>query len=121
MTFGGNDGKIQLWRSPVNNRRPAELRQLIWPGVATCAAFSPDGAFAVTGTQDHQVLIWDLPDRKEVEKILFANVRLIEPFLDSNSRQIRIWADMDNPGWIHPGGTATMVIPSIKAPVVPNR
>lgn len=123
LTNGGNDGKIQLWRSPVNNRRPAELRQLIWTtGSATCGAFSPDASFAVTGTQDHQVLIWNMPDKLEVEKTLIGTVRLVEPFLDSNSRQIRIWADMENPGWIHPGGTATLVIPALTAGIpAPNK
>ncbi|MSR30931.1 MAG: HlyD family efflux transporter periplasmic adaptor subunit [Gemmataceae bacterium] len=112
LTNGGGDGKVQIWRTPLENKRPAELRQFIWGGGAsTCGAFSPDGQFVVTGTQDHQILVWEVPSKEEVENMLIGTVRLIEPFLDSNTRQIRIWADLDNPGWIHPGSTATLVIP----------
>jgi len=115
LTNGGSDGKVQLWRTPVNNARPAELRQFIWTGgSSTCCAFSPDGSFAVTGTQDHQVLIWNMPAKREIEETLVGTIALNENFLDSNSRQVRIWVDLKNPGWLHPGGTATLVIPGVK-------
>jgi WD40 repeat protein len=122
LTNGGSDGKVQLWRTPVNNARPAELRQYIWTGgSSSCCAFCPDGSFAVTGTQDHQVLVWALPNKREVEETLFGNIALNENFLDSNSRQVRIWVDLKNPGWLHPGGTATLVIPGAKVSVAPDK
>jgi len=116
ITNGGGDGKVQLWRTPINNARPAELRQYIWTGgSSSCCAFSPDGSFAVTGTQDHQVLVWALPNKREVEETLTGSIALNENFLDSNSRQVRIWVDLKNPGWLHPGGMATLVIPGAKS------
>jgi WD40 repeat protein/biotin carboxyl carrier protein len=122
LTNGGSDGKVQLWRTPINNARPAELRQYIWTGgSSSCCAFCPDGSFAVTGTQDHQVLVWALPNKREVEETLFGNIALNENFLDSNSRQVRIWVDLKNPGWLHPGGTATLVIPGAKVSVTPDK
>lgn len=122
LTNGGSDGKVQLWRTPINNARPAELRQYIWTGgSSSCCAFCPDGSFAVTGTQDHQVLVWTLPNKREVEETLFGNIALNENFLDSNSRQVRIWVDLKNPGWLHPGGTATLVIPGAKISVAPEK
>jgi WD40 repeat protein len=122
LTNGGSDGKVQLWRTPINNARPAELRQYIWTGgSSSCCAFCPDGSFAVTGTQDHQVLVWALPNKREVEETLIGNIALNENFLDSNSRQVRIWVDLKNPGWLHPGGTATLVIPGAKVSVTPDK
>jgi hypothetical protein len=58
-----------------------------------------------------------MPEAKEVEqKDLTATISLVENFLESNNRQVRIWAELDtpNPGWLVPGGTATLVIESAK-------
>jgi hypothetical protein len=75
----------------------------------------------VTGTHDHQVLVWALPNKREVEETLIGNIALNENFLDSNSRQVRIWVDLKNPGWLHPGGTATLVIPGARVSVTPDK
>jgi WD40 repeat protein len=90
-------GRLQLWRAPIDEQRPAELRQFIWTsGGTTCAAFAPPRQaaaagekavtksspldesaeqirrrFAVTGTTDHQVLVWGLPSKEEVDTQLF--------------------------------------------------
>jgi WD40 repeat protein len=117
LTNGAAVGRLQLWRAPTSQARASELRQFIWSqGMATCAAFAPDGSFAVTGTQDHQVLVWTMPSEKEVEKPLKARLILVEKALDTRSRQVRVWAELDNPGWLIPGSPATLVVPPQAAP-----
>ena len=118
LTNCAGENRVELWRAPLNGRRSSELRQFVWtPGQATCGAFTPDSRYVVTGTTDHQVLVWEMPEAKEVEqKDLTATISLVENFLESNNRQVRIWAELDtpNPGWLVPGGTATLVIESGK-------
>jgi WD40 repeat protein len=113
LTNGSAPGKLQLWRTPTGQGRGSELRQFIWTkGTATCGAFAPeDSSFAVTGTQDHQVLVWTMPEKKEAESQLFAHLTLVEKHLDTQSRQVRVWAELQNPGWLIPGMRATMVVP----------
>jgi WD40 repeat protein len=108
-------GKLQLWRTPTAQARATELRQFIWSkGTATCGAFAPENGFAVTGTQDHQVLVWAMPEKDEVESRLEAHLTLVEKHLDTQSRQVRVWAELQNPGWLIPGTRATMVVPPQK-------
>jgi WD40 repeat protein len=109
LTAGSSDNRLQLWRAPTDQRRAYEVCQLISPSAATCGAFAPDGSFLVTGTRDRQVLIWKAPTTEEMAE-LTATVKLIEKALDSNSRQVRIWADVKEPQGLVPGATATMVV-----------
>jgi WD40 repeat protein/biotin carboxyl carrier protein len=113
LTNGASESRLQLWRAPAGgNPRASELRQFVWPtGPSTCGAFDPDGKFAVTGTQDHQVLLWPMPEKEEIEKRLVGQNLRVDKSLDLSTRQVRIWAEVDNPGWLRLGGTATMVIP----------
>jgi hypothetical protein len=97
--------------------RASELRQFVWStGKENAAAYAPDASFLVTGTQDNQVLVWAMPDKKQIEeKQLTGTVSLVEPSLDASSRQVRLWVEVDNKyGWLIPGGTATIVIPPKK-------
>lgn len=114
LTNGPAPGKLQLWRTPVApQRRGSELRQFIWNtphGTATSGAFFPDGSHAVTGTQDHKVLVWAMPEQKEIDSRLEAQVQLVDKYLDTQSRHVRVWAELDNPGWLIPGMKATMVL-----------
>jgi WD40 repeat protein len=112
LTNGGGSGLLQLWRTPSHRGRASELRQFIWQnGPVTSAAFSPDGRFMVSGTQD-QVLLWTMPDRKEVEEQLKGKLVLVEKHLETSSREVRVWAELNMPSWeLIPGGRATMVIP----------
>ena len=56
-----------------------------------------------------------MPDKKQIEEKLTGRVSLVEPSLDASSRQVRLWAEVDNKyGWLIPGGTATIVIPPKK-------
>lgn len=110
LTAGGSEGRLQLWRAPTDKRRAYELCQLISPAAtATCGAFAPDGSFLVTGSRDRQVLIWKAPTKEELVE-LTATVKFIEKALDSNSRQVRIWADLKEPQGLVPGTTATLVV-----------
>jgi WD40 repeat protein len=121
LTYGGAEGRLQLWRKPApKSARAAELRQLVWTrGPATSAAFSPDGSFCVTGTQDHHVLIWPMPERKRnesgqmelIETEIRARITKKEEFIDSSNRQVRVWVELENKdNRLVPGGTATMVV-----------
>ena len=109
---GATEGRLQLWRSPLGQPRASELRQYVWShGSTTCGAFAPDSSFAVTGTQDGNVLIFQLPKAEEVDQPLTARVTLVEKSRDTQSRKVRLWAELDNPGWLIPGGKATLVVP----------
>jgi hypothetical protein len=113
-------GQLQLWRAPrPETGRATEVRQFVWTrGAATCAAFSPDGAFCVTGTDDRHVLVWPMPARCRdtagrpalVESPLKSRLT-VEKFIDSANRQVRVWAEVDNKhGLLVPGATATLVV-----------
>jgi WD40 repeat protein len=118
LTANQGDSRLQIWRAPTPDSRAYELRQLIWPGQpATCAAFAPmdsdkpEDLFVVTGTGDRQVVVWDLPDKKEVQERLTATITMVEPSLDTASREVRVWAELDNKDRrLLPGQGATMVV-----------
>ena len=114
VTAGASEGRLQLWRRPTDTARGAELKQLVPKdrSPATCAAFAPDGSFLVSGTRDREVLVWRLPQKEEIEGQLTAEVTLIEAAVESSARQVRVWAELPNPGGrLLPGNTVTMVIP----------
>jgi WD40 repeat protein len=105
---------LQLWRASSQQGRGAEVRQFVWTtGAATCGAFDPNGTFAVTGTADSQVLVWAMPDAKEVDQRLTARLTYVEDFLDSSQNKVQVRAELENPGWIIPGPAtrATLVVP----------
>ena len=52
--------------------------------------------------------------KKEVESSLEGRLTLVEKALDTQSRQVRVWAELSNPGWLIPGSRATMVVPPQK-------
>jgi WD40 repeat protein len=112
LTNGSQPGKLQLWRTPVEQARASELRQFIWAkGTATCGAFAPeDGSFAVTGTQDNEVLVWTMPSKEEVDSRLEAHLTYVEKNLGTQSRQVQVWAELQSPEWLIPGMKATMVV-----------
>ena len=118
LTNCAEENRVQLWRSPTKGGRAAELRQLVWAGdgVATCGSFDPQRKFVVTGSADHQLLLWELPDSGEVNTILTGRIELISPFIDSSTPQRLFRARLDeiNPGYLLPGGTATIVRPQLQ-------
>jgi WD40 repeat protein len=120
LTNGPGAGQLQLWRTPTAaDPRSDELRQFIWTqGAVTCGAFAPDSSFAVTGTKDDQVLVWEMPRTEAMggrrvlaDGPLMATLTLVDESLDSTTRQVRVWAELTNPGWLTPGSRATIVIP----------
>lgn len=125
LTTTAANGRLQLWRTPGRSAadgqgRAAELRQLVSKYGVTCAAFDPDEkqpAFAVTGTRDSFVLVWPLPKEDEVlARPRETKLTLVDRALDAGARQMRVWAELDNPDWrkptgLTPGGTATIVAP----------
>jgi WD40 repeat protein len=115
LTAGASEGKMQLWRVPSPSVRGAAISLLATVDRAppTCAAFSPDGSFLVSGTRDRQVLVWDvLPCLHEMQQPpLTATIVNLEKTLDPSSNQVRVFAELDdNPGGkLLPGLTVTLV------------
>lgn len=113
LTGNASEGRLQLWRTPNETSRGYELRRLAFAdhSPATCAAFSPDGSFVVSGTRDRQVLVWPVPSPAEIERQLLAIVTRIDPSVESSAGQVRIWAELANPdGRLLPGTTVTMAV-----------
>src|SRR5262249_49556808 len=115
LTAGTTDNRLQLWRNPVFSPRgrAAELRQYIWADAPTlCAAFAPQAPFAVTGTRDRNVVVWNLPTAEELhEPVANATVVDIGKFLENSTRQVRVIVEVTRktPG-LMPGRTATVVV-----------
>jgi WD40 repeat protein len=115
LTASTAEGRMQLWRSPAGpTRRVYEVRQLVSSDrtpTVTCAAFSPDGTFIVTGGRERQVLTWAVPSASEVDHEIAAEVTLVEPAVESANGQVRIWASFPNrDGRLLPGGTVAMAV-----------
>jgi WD40 repeat protein len=115
LTNGAAAGRLQLWRAPGEEVRAAELRQYLWNSApVTCGAFAPGGAFAVTGTQDHQVLVWELPGRAEADNVVTGQLTYVEEFMDTSLKRVPVRAEIHNaPRWVIPGANATLVIPPL--------
>jgi WD40 repeat protein len=103
MTAGGAEGRLQLWRAPTDGKRGFELRQLA-PlkgdhSPVTCAAFSPDGTFAVSGSKEGYVYIWDVPNQDKIDHHRMEGLKLtlIERVSEANTRQARIGVNVQNP------------------------
>lgn len=110
LTASGSDGRLQLWRGPTDKARAHELVQLVYPTApAACGAFAPDGSFLVTGMKDRNVLVWPAPTEEQRAPVR-AKITFVEQAFDSNSRQVRVWAELDQPRDLMPGATATMVL-----------
>jgi hypothetical protein len=116
LTTGASEGRLQLWKAPTpTQRRGHEVRQWVSNGSTfTCAAFAPDGSFAVTGTEDRHVLVWSVPPPEELDRQITAELTLVERAVESGGNQVRIWAEFDNPRGptrLLPGTPVTLVIP----------
>jgi WD40 repeat protein len=103
-----------LWRAPTAATRGHELQQLVGtPGhdeqaPVRCAAFAPDGSFLVTGGPDRHVIVWPMPSKEAVERRLTAKVIAFDP--EVNSGQVRVTAELNNPGDLLPGDAVTLVV-----------
>ena len=107
------------WKAPAAGTRAHLIRRLaVGPtSAATCAAFAPDGSFAVTGTQDDKVMIWKLPTEAESKQELTGTLTFTSSAMDAAEKKVRIWADLANTGAEHllAGETVTLVIPPTEA------
>jgi WD40 repeat protein len=115
LTASSSDNRVQLWSNPAVSKRgrASELRQFTWAeGAPTCAAFDPEGRFAVTGTRDRNVLLWALPAAEEVNGSEANGViHHVGKVLDSGENQVRIVVDVIKPtSRLIPGKKATLVI-----------
>lgn len=97
--------------SPLEASRAYVLRQLVTDDRSppTCAAFAPDGSFLVTGARDRNVLIWPVPTQLESARHMTATITNIEKDVDPSSRQVRIWAELEDTKGLLPGASVTMV------------
>lgn len=113
LTAGGSEGRLQLWRAPSSNTRGYEIRQLAATdrSMASSAAFDPKGEYIVTGTRTGAVHVWPMPSKQEIEEQLQAQITNLEKSIEGAGRQVRIWAELPNPGnRLIPGNTVTMDI-----------
>ena len=125
LTAGGPEGRMQLWRTPTGGARAYEVRQLVPQdrAAATCAAFAPNGLFAVSGSKDGHVYVWNLPTRKQVEEHRIRTDKNGEPltltYVDRalDASKIRIGVEVQNPetaehphGRLIPGRRVTVVV-----------
>src|SRR5262249_47535027 len=113
LTSGGIENPVQLWRAPsLSDRRGYEVRQLV-PNPrspATCAAFSPDGFFIVTGHRSQELLIWKAPTPEELSEEIAAQLTLVDLTAETSaSGQVRVWANLMKEG-LTPNTTAALVI-----------
>jgi len=101
ISAGISEGRLQLWHAPIDGKRAFEVRQFatVERSPVTCAAFAPDGTFAVSGTKDGYVYIWAVPTRDKVNQHRMENLKLtlIERALDASTRQARIGVNVQNP------------------------
>jgi WD40 repeat protein len=107
------EGQLHLWRTPLAKRRASKVRNLVTrlPSTPTCACFSPDGLWLVTGTKENQVLAWPLPTAKELDHERTASLYLLERAVESGNRHVRIWAEVDNSdGRYLPGTTIDLAL-----------
>ena len=125
LTAGAAEGRMQLWRSPQPDKRGYEVRQLVTEerSPVTCAAFSPDNTFAVSGTKDGYVYLWQMPSREAIKNHRLqtdakGNLLTLTHFdrtLDAS--KIRVGVNLENPstddfpdGRLIPGRRVTIVI-----------
>ncbi len=114
LTAGAPEGRLQLWRTPLNKpggpkdapARAFEVREFApreRDRAVACAAFSPDGGgdvkpFAVSGS-GQKVYLWALPTPTEVKEHRLQNVPLTvkSQILDTATRTTRIGFEVANP------------------------
>jgi WD40 repeat protein len=115
LAGGTADNPLQLWKAPTAAERAHLIRRLAVGATSTptCAAFAPDGSFAVTGTVDHKVVVWRCPPEAETKKALTGQLTFTSSAMDAADRKVRIWADVNVSGdaRLLAGETVTLVIP----------
>jgi WD40 repeat protein len=114
LTAGAQEGRMQLWRAPEGDMRSFEVRQYATKEgqPVTCAAFAPDGSFAVSAS-GQKIYLWNIPTAKEVSDHRMEGVRMTlkTQTLDPSTRQTRVGFEVDNKdGRFEAGRPVTIVI-----------
>jgi WD40 repeat protein len=125
LTAGAPEGRLQLWKTPLDGVRPFEVRQFVPKerSPATCAAFAPGAggdksSLAATGCKDGYVYLWEVPGRAQVEAQPLRNLvlDLVAKDIESGT-QIRVAVTVPNPvsiqypkGKLSPGGSVNIVV-----------
>jgi WD40 repeat protein len=119
LAAGTADRPLQLWKAPAPGVRAHLIRRFaVGPTSApTCAAFAPDGSFAVTGTQDNKVMVWRLPNDAATKQNLTGTLTFTSWAMNPAEQKVRIWADLNNVGneFLLAGETVTLVFPPAEA------
>jgi WD40 repeat protein len=109
LTAGAPEGRLQLWKSPIDGQRGFEFSQLVTSErspVTAAAFFDPtaDGEvkFAVSGTKDGTVYLWEMPSRAQVQSHRIQNVKLTQISQNVETRQIRVGVEVANPDLTNP-------------------
>jgi WD40 repeat protein len=112
LAAGTGDNPLQLWKAPAAGGRGSLIRRLAAGAAPSCAAFAPDGSFAVTGTRDNRVLIWEMPTKAELDRQLTGTLTYLEPSINAAERKARVWAETNDPNThLLEGDTVTLIIP----------
>lgn len=114
IAAGTGDNPLGVWRQPHpgSTRAFQRVRLAVGNSKPTCAAFDPNGTFAVVGTQDNRVLIFARPEKTEVDRTYPATITYIDQAVESTDRKVRLWAELPNPGMpLLPGDNVDLVIP----------
>jgi WD40 repeat protein/biotin carboxyl carrier protein len=114
VAAGTADNPLGVWKLPApgSTRAYQRARLAVGNSVPSCAAVSPDSSYVVVGTQDNRVLVFARPEKTDLERQYPAEIKLLDPSVESTDRKVRIWAELPNPGVpLLPGDTVTIVIP----------
>lgn len=84
----------ELW--PVDARE-LRLYSMSDPSSVTCAAFSPDGRFCVTGGSDKVIRVWPTPSIEETTRPLEGVMVYVGQQVEGGGGLVRIRAELENP------------------------
>jgi WD40 repeat protein/biotin carboxyl carrier protein len=104
--------RLELWRPGANGRPSRLVRSYEGHSLPIRSVdFAPDGAFFVSGSEDHSVRIWEVPNLAQAESERVRGVVVLHQSVDPASQKLALYTEVENPGAIlQPGRFATMVI-----------
>ncbi|MFL5331036.1 MAG: hypothetical protein ACJ8C4_19265 [Gemmataceae bacterium] len=114
IAAGTGDNPLGVWKMPTGNSSRAyqRVRLAVSGSTPSCAAFAPDGSFAVVGTTDHRLLLFGRPEKTDLDREYPATIMWVNRSFASSKREVSVWAELPNPGMpLLPGDTVTIVVP----------